>query len=103
MVERGEPRPRDDAWKACTVGSAAERDEENFVKKQRAGISRPKTMVSQTMKSAFDNKDLYVLTDQGTQFVHYAMNELVPRVSFSDKAFTSEAASAEESEFRRAG
>ena len=75
----------------------------NFVKKQRAGISRPKAMVSQTMKSAFDNKDLYVLTDLGTQFVHYAMNELVPRVSFSDKAFTSDAASAEEAKFRRAG
>lgn len=34
------------------------------------------------MKSAFDNEERYVLTGLGTQFVHYAMNELTPRIEF---------------------
>jgi hypothetical protein len=55
----------------------------NFIKKQRAGVGRSKVVVSQTMKSAFDNNDHYVLSDLGRQFVHYAMNELVPRVTFA--------------------
>lgn len=75
----------------------------NFIKKQRVEVSRSKTLKSQTMKSAFDNNDLYVLTDLGTHFVHYAMNELVPRVTFNQGAFTSEEPSFEHSEFRRAG
>jgi hypothetical protein len=33
------------------------------------------------MKSAFDNSERYVLTELGGQFVHYVMDELVPRVS----------------------
>lgn len=33
-----------------------------------------------TMKSAFDDEDEYELTELGTQFVHYAMNEVVPRI-----------------------
>jgi len=70
----------------------------NFLRKQRSGTSRSKALASRTMKSAFDNDDRYVLTDLGTQFVHYAMNELVPRVTFGDGAFTSE-----EPEYRHAG
>lgn len=55
----------------------------NFVKKPTSrtpkGISP-----SRTMKSAFDNFEQYDLTDLGRQFVHYAMNEIVPRVTFVD-------------------
>jgi len=36
---------------------------------------------SNTMKSAFDNEDGYELTELGQQFVHYTMNEVVPRIS----------------------
>ena len=38
------------------------------------------------MKSAFDDADEYVLTELGEKFVHFAMDELVPRVSGSRKA-----------------
>lgn len=34
---------------------------------------------SPVMKSAFDDKEQYLLTDLGRQFVHYTMNEVVPR------------------------
>lgn len=40
---------------------------------------RPGT-VSPVMKSAFDDKEPYELTELGKQFVHYTMNEIVPRV-----------------------
>jgi hypothetical protein len=33
-----------------------------------------------TMKSAFDDKEAYVLTEMGKQFVHYTMNESVIRL-----------------------
>jgi hypothetical protein len=32
------------------------------------------------MKSAFDDKEAYVLTEMGKQFVHYTMNDVVMRV-----------------------
>lgn len=35
-----------------------------------------------TMTSAFDDEELYELTELGKQFVHYAMTELTIRVSF---------------------
>ena len=35
------------------------------------------------VKSAFDNEEEYVLTELGRQFVHYAMNEIVPRIEFN--------------------
>lgn len=35
-----------------------------------------------TIKSAFDLEELYELTSLGRQFVHYAMNELAPRIDF---------------------
>jgi len=40
----------------------------------------PKGMASATMKSAFDDKEAYVLTEMGKQFVHYTMNDVVTRV-----------------------
>jgi len=44
----------------------------------------PKGQGSSTMTSAFDREKRYVLTDLGNQFVHYAMNELAPRLTFDD-------------------
>ncbi len=38
-----------------------------------------------TMISAFDNTEQYELTELGKQFVHYAMNELAPRLTFSEE------------------
>jgi hypothetical protein len=37
------------------------------------------------LKSAFDDVDTYELTELGKQFVHYAMNEVVPRLGASDR------------------
>ena len=44
------------------------------------------------MKSTFDNKEQYVLTDLGEQFIHYVMNELVLRVDYKEAAEPKEAA-----------
>lgn len=55
----------------------------NFIKREpprRSG--RSMEVRSGTMKSAFDDTELYVLTDLGRQFVHYAMSELAPRITF---------------------
>lgn len=38
---------------------------------------------SPVMKSAFDNEKDYVLTELGKQFVHYTMNEIVPKIGHS--------------------
>ncbi|MDZ4289022.1 MAG: hypothetical protein U0984_13730 [Prosthecobacter sp.] len=45
-------------------------------KRSPGGGSRPLT-------SAFDEEDEYELTELGQQFVHYAMTELTPRISYS--------------------
>jgi hypothetical protein len=49
----------------------------NFLK------SRPQQsrQASQTMKSAFDDEKSYELTELGRWFVHYTMNEIVPRLA----------------------
>jgi hypothetical protein len=47
-----------------------------FIAKKSAKGSRS----SGLMKSAFDNEEGYELTEIGRQFVHYTMQELVPRV-----------------------
>ena len=49
----------------------------NF-KKKKTGGSRKNS--SGTMKSAFDNNDPYELTELGSQFVHYTMEEVVTRI-----------------------
>jgi GTPase SAR1 family protein len=41
----------------------------------------PKSASSGVMKSAFDNNEEYVLTELGSQFVHYTMTELVQRLA----------------------
>jgi hypothetical protein len=37
---------------------------------------------SSTLKSAFDDDESYELTDLGSQFVHYAMNEITAKIEF---------------------
>ena len=42
---------------------------------------QPKGSGTRLMKSAFDDREQYELTELGRQFVHYTMNELVPRMA----------------------
>jgi hypothetical protein len=49
-----------------------------FVTKRVARV--PKNFGVRTMKSAFDDKEAYVLTALGSQFVHYTMNESIGRL-----------------------
>ncbi len=42
---------------------------------------KSKSRASKVMKSAFDHREPYGLTELGRQFVHYAMEELVPRIA----------------------
>ncbi|MDD2542037.1 MAG: hypothetical protein PHH28_13465 [Desulfuromonadaceae bacterium] len=51
----------------------------NFIKKQNTGSRGSST---DKLKSAFDNEELYVLTQLGQQFVHYAMTELPPKITY---------------------
>lgn len=48
----------------------------NFIKKPAKKTNTP----SRTMKSAFDDSESYELTELGKEFVHYTMNEVVPRI-----------------------
>lgn len=50
----------------------------NFIKKPTG--KKPSGSGSQTMKSAFDEEELYELTSLGQQFVHYAMTDLPLRI-----------------------
>ena len=54
----------------------------NFVKKAPKRIG--KGSASSIMKSAFDQEELYELTELGQQFVHYAMTELSTRIDYKD-------------------
>jgi hypothetical protein len=49
-----------------------------FRRKQTVRVARG--TASSTMKSAFDDKEAYVLTEMGKQFVHYTMNDVVIRI-----------------------
>lgn len=51
----------------------------NYIKQQQ----RKNTNKTPYLKSAFDNESPYVLTELGRQFVHYTMNELVPKITSS--------------------
>ena len=42
------------------------------------------------MVSAFDRFEPYELTELGKQFVHYAMNELAPRLEYDEAVITPE-------------
>jgi hypothetical protein len=57
----------------------------SFIKK-RPARNRP----SHTMKSAFDDIEEYVLTDLGKNFVHYALNEVIPKLGVSSPASSGE-------------
>lgn len=48
-----------------------------FVTKSKTRSTTPRGV----MKTPFDNVDPYVLTGLGEQFVHYCLNELVPKIS----------------------
>jgi hypothetical protein len=50
----------------------------NFVKK--APAKKKSSNSSSTFKSAFDSTEGYELTELGSQFVHYTMNEVVSRI-----------------------
>lgn len=52
----------------------------NYIPKPRSNSKS--TSHGKTMTSAFDDEELYELTSLGQQFVHYAMNELAPRISY---------------------
>ncbi len=56
--------------------------EGNFIKRQPVKRS---SFTTNRMKSAFDNTESYELTELGRQFVHYTMNDLVPRVGGVDE------------------
>lgn len=90
----GKPAVREDSAEAdlfkllirdLSMGSVIRQHREtdyagNFIKKPTGGPRRSEG--SGQMKSAFDNEEHYELTELGKQFVHYAMNELAPRIGF---------------------
>jgi hypothetical protein len=50
----------------------------HFVKKPT--VRSPRGIGARVMKSAFDDTERYELTELGSQFIHYTMNEVVPRI-----------------------
>jgi hypothetical protein len=87
----GESVPRDDSADAdlykmlirdLTLGGVIRQQRESdhqgrFLKRPRA----PRRISSSSMESPFEDSKPYVLTDLGSQFVHYAMTELVARLT----------------------
>jgi hypothetical protein len=47
---------------------------------------RPRGSGPKSPASAFDEQDGYDLTELGTQFVHYAMTDLPPKIEFKTEA-----------------
>lgn len=64
----------------------------NFIKKQ---LPKRRGSADRHMKSAFDDEDGYELTALGEQFVHYAMNEISPRLEYRENSEGSACASKE--------
>jgi hypothetical protein len=58
-------------------------DAGNFLRKAPARRS-PSDKAPRTAKSAFDMTEPYVLTDLGSRFVHYAMEEVIAKIEFSE-------------------
>lgn len=54
----------------------------NYIKRNGSGRSK---YGSSTMKSAFDDSEPYELTQLGKQFVHYTMQEIVPRIEGNEE------------------
>lgn len=87
----GEPVPKDNSAEAdlyrmligdLSIGRVIRQprdvdDDGRFRKKTTASRRGPKTT---TMESAFEDTKQYVLTELGSQFVHYTMTELVTRI-----------------------
>jgi hypothetical protein len=57
----------------------------NFLRKPVARRPPP-SQAPTAAKSAFDDVEPYELTDLGSQFVHYAMNEIVAKIEFKEAA-----------------
>ncbi|MDP2321370.1 MAG: hypothetical protein Q8O42_18770 [Acidobacteriota bacterium] len=62
-----------------------DRDTNQYGQFLRRKQPRRKGSVSATMESAFEEAKPYVLTALGQQFVHYTMNEIVPRIGSAPK------------------
>lgn len=88
----GEPVPRDDSAAAdlyrmlirdLSIGGVIRQPRESDYSGRFMKKTRPPRRVaaSKTMESAFEDTKQYVLTELGSQFVHYTMNELVARLS----------------------
>ena len=61
-----------------------DRDTNQYGQFLRKKAPRRKGTVSPTVESSFEDTKPYVLTALGQQFVHYTMNEVVPRIAGSD-------------------
>ncbi len=90
----GEPVPRDDSAEAdlykllvrdLSLGSVIRQSRDSDYRGRFLKKTRPARRVaaSNTMESPFEDTKQYVLTDLGSQFVHYTMTELVPRLDAS--------------------
>jgi hypothetical protein len=55
----------------------------NFIEKSTRGHSRSNS--SRTMESAFEDTKPYELTELGTQFVHYVMEDVVAQIGNGDR------------------
>jgi len=88
----GEPVPRDDSAEAdlykmlirdLNIGGVIRQPRESD--RQGRFLRKPRTprrvAASTSMESAFEDTKQYVLTELGSQFVHYAMTELVARLN----------------------
>jgi hypothetical protein len=84
--------PREDSAEAdlfkllirdLSTGSVIRQERETTLDGQFLRKSRPQRRghAPTTMESAFEDSKPYVLTELGRQFVHYTMNEVVPRIS----------------------
>lgn len=87
----GEPVPRDDSAEAdlyrmlirdLSMGGVIRQPRESDFSGRFMKKTRPPRRVaaSKTMESAFEDTKQYVLTELGSQFVHYTMNEIVARL-----------------------
>ena len=83
--------PRDDSAEAdlyrmlirdLSIGGVIRQPRESDYRGRFMKKTRPprRTAASTTMESAFEDSKQYVLTELGSQFVHYTMTELVARL-----------------------
>ena len=88
----GEPVPRDDSAEAdlfrmlirdLSMGGVVRQPRESDMRGRFMKKMRPPRRVaaSNTLESAFEDTKQYVLTELGSQFVHYTMTELVSRLN----------------------